>query len=168
MSDEPPWYQTTRGLAVVFVYAVLTLVGVALSTEPSQVSGIVNGTYMNVSTATGESAATPPAIYLYAFLGAMAYAFTSIIAKFERGTTGVLRVGLRALAALPLAAGVFLLAGTLGISAADGRVLAGVAFLVGLYVSVALKALGGLAERLLGLSASDSNSAEQTEDQETD
>jgi hypothetical protein len=166
MSDEPPWYQTTRGLAVVIVYAVLTVVGVALSTEPSQVP--VNDTYMNISTATGQSAATPPAIYLYAFLGAMAYAFTSIIAKFERGTTGVLRVGLRALAALPLAAGVFLLAGTLGVSAADGRVLAGVAFLVGLYVSVALKSLGGLAERLLGLSASESNSAEQSDGQETD
>lgn len=166
MSDDPPWFRTNRGLAVVFVYALLTLVGVVLSTEPGALGGL--GPDLNVSAQTGPSAAIPPAIYLYGFLGAMAYAFTSIIAKFERGTTGVVRVGIRALAALPLAAGVFLLAGTLGISAANGRVLAGTAFLVGLYVNVTLKALGGLAERLLGATAAAGNQAEGADDHETE
>lgn len=133
------------------VYAVLTLVGIVISTEPSTLSASFLD--VNVLTAHGPSTAVPPAIYLYGFLGAMAYAFTSIIAKFVRGLTGVVRVGLRVVAALPLVAGVFLLAGALGIEASDGRLIAGLAFLVGLYVSLTLKALGGLAERLLGVTS---------------
>lgn len=165
MASEPPWYRTNRGIAVVVLYAVLTLLAITLSTEPRLPMG---DSYLDVSDANGPSTAIPPAIYLYGFLGAMAYAFTSVVGKFERGPTGVARVGLRVLAALPLAAGVFLLAGALGIEAPDGRLLAGMAFLVGLYVSLTLKALGGLAERLLGVRSGGDNADQGSGGPETE
>ncbi|MFB6353524.1 MAG: hypothetical protein ABEJ92_05505 [Halobacteriales archaeon] len=148
MPEEPPWYRSGRGIAVVVIYGLLTLVALAVSTEPAALGDGYLG--VNTSSLTGPSTRVPPAVYLYGFLGAMAYAFTSIVAKFERGPTGVLRVGLRALAALPLAGGVYLLAGMLGLSGVSGSAIAGVAFLVGLYVNLTLKALGGLADRLYG------------------
>lgn len=156
MSDETPWYRTGRGIAVVGIYAVLTLVALYLSTDPAPAEGLFfpNETATaadgaaNRSVDARPSTAIPAFVYLYAFLGAMAYAFTSIVAKFQRKTEEVVKVGLRALAALPLAAGVFLLAGALGIDEAAS--VGGVAFLVGLYVNLTLKALGGLAERLYG------------------
>lgn len=173
MDDPEPWYRTRAGLLVVLVYGLLTLVAVAASTgQPfegvffvnetadASVNATPSGSAPNATGVVGPPLAIPPHIYLYGFLGAMAYAFTSIVAKFERGFTGVVRVGLRALAALPLAGGVFLLAGALGIPTEDGRLVAGMAFLVGLYISLTLKALGGLAERLLGVTGGGSSDDE--------
>ena len=138
-----PWYETRHGLVVITVYGLLTLGAVLLTT--GWMVGVEGFAYPSPV----ETGVVPGQIYVYAFLGAMAYAFTSIVAKFERGTAGVLRVGVRAMAALPLAAGVFLLSSRLGY-VASGNVVTGVAFLVGLYVNVTLKALGGVADRLFG------------------
>lgn len=140
-----PWYRSWRGIAVVALYGVLTVAAVAVST-----GWLVEASFFPDADTTVPTGQVPPYVYLYAFLGAMAYAFTSVVAKFERGTVGVLKVGLRALAALPLAAGVFLLSNALGIDATSGRFVAGLAFLVGLYVNLTLRALGGLADRLYG------------------
>ncbi len=147
MTDGKPWYQSARGITVVAVYAALTLVGLAISTAPEAAEPLVFQNATAEGAAELPASAVPPIVYLYAFLGAMAYAFTSVVAKFERDTREVVKVGLRALAALPLAAGVFVLAGALGV---EGAPVAGVAFLVGLYVNLTLKSLGGLAERLYG------------------
>lgn len=138
--DPTPWYRTRRGPPVVLGYAVVTLVVLSLST----------GWLLDGTAGASLHEPIPLDVYLYGFLGGMTYAFTSLIARFERGFTGVVKVGLRALAALPLAAGVYLLAGPLGLPTGDAAVVAGLSFLVGLYVNLTLKALGGLADRLYG------------------
>lgn len=162
MPDSTPWYRTRRGPAVVVGYAVVTLAVLVYTTGPI---------------AVGEELVVeiPAGVYLFGFLGGMTYAFTSIVAKFERGVRGVVKVGLRALAALPLAAGVYLLAVPLGLPAGDGtgtpQLVAGVSFLVGLYVNVTLKALGGLADRLFtgpGTGAGDDPSRSPTGSSEVD
>lgn len=167
-TETRPWYRTWHGITVIAVYALLT-VGAALVTTGWQVEA---GEFFSVDT-TGSQ--VPGFVYVFAFLGAMAYAFTSVVAKldpeaeaFERGTPAVLRVGLRAMAALPLAAGVYLLWNNLGfeMGGRNGQLVAGVAFLVGLYVNVTLKALGGVAERVLGRttrSTDESSTAEPAE-----
>jgi hypothetical protein len=64
----------------------------------------------------------------------------------------LVEMAMRIPAAWILAAGVYLFLGSLGqVSGVGGaRFGAGVSFLVGLYVNVALKALGGFADRILG------------------
>lgn len=147
MPDETPWYRTRRGPPVVVAYAVVTLAVVAVTTG------------WGVDWSSDFEASVPVYVYLYGVLGGMTYAFTSIVAKFERGFRGIVRVGIRAVAALPLAAGVYLLAGPLGLPTGEASLMAGLSFLVGLYVNVTLKALGGLADRLFGRSGPEGTSA---------
>lgn len=142
-----PWYRTWHGLVVIAAYGLLTLGAAVVST------GWPVGSSFFPDPASVSTGQVPGYVYVYAFLGGMAYAFTSVVAKFERGTPGVLRVGIRAMASLPLAAGVFLLSDALRIDASGGQFVAGLAFLVGLYVNVTLKALGGVADRLFGRTA---------------
>jgi len=153
--DPTPWYRTRRGPPVVLGYAVVTLAVLSLST----------GWLLDGAGPFALHEPVPLDVYLYGFLGGMTYAFTSLVARFERGLRGVVKVGLRALAALPLAAGVYLLAGPLGLPTGDAGLVAGLSFLVGLYVNLTLKALGGLADRLYGRAsrgdgASDSGTAQ--------
>ncbi|MXR20373.1 hypothetical protein [Halobacterium bonnevillei] len=153
------WYGTRWGRLFYWGILVATLVGVALSME-----------------ATNLSMRVPPAIYLFGFLGATVYVFTSFAQQFEDDDQYRLKILSRTVAVLPLAAGVYLLAlafpgidGDLTVLAADtsgsngatqtDRLVAGVAFLAGIYVSTTLKALGGLAERLLGVSQGQTESA---------
>jgi hypothetical protein len=146
------WYGTRWGRLFYWGIFVATLVGVALSMA-----------------ATDLSMRVPPAIYLFGFLGATVYVFTSFAQQFDGNDQYRLKMLSRTVAVLPLAAGVYLLAlafpgidGDLTVLAAEtsggngatqtDRLVAGVAFLAGIYVSTTLKALGGLAERLLGVS----------------
>ncbi len=99
----------------------------------------------------------PPAVYLYSTMGALGYAFTKLITGLgdfvEWGNVEELvEIALRIPAAWVLAAGVFLLSSLLLSAeiAADARLIAGVSFLVGLYINVAFESLGALADRLLG------------------
>jgi len=140
-----PWYRTGPGLAIVAAYGLLTVGAVLASTGV-----LFDGTLIGQPSASVATGQVPANVYLYALLGGMAYAFASVVANFERGAAGVLRVGVRSLAALPLAAWVFLLADALGVDASGDQVVAGVAFLVGLYVNLTLRALVGLADRLFG------------------
>ena len=119
------------------LYAVLTLAGVAISTQPGL---LANGSVPSDGT-------VPAFVYLYAFLGAMAYAFTSVVSEPDKEFREVLRVGVRVFAALPLAAGLFLLSTFVNV-ARTPPVMAGMAFVTGLYIKLALKTLGGIAERL--------------------
>ena len=146
------WYGTRWGRLFCWGILAATLVGVVLSMA-----------------ATDLSMRVPPAIYLFGFLGATVYVFTSFAQQFDDNDQYRLKILSRTVAVLPLAAGVYLLAlafpgidGDLTVLAADtsgsngttqtDRLVAGVAFLAGIYVSTTLKALGGLAERLLGVS----------------
>lgn len=155
------WYGTRWGRRFYWGILVATLVGVALSTV-----------------GTALSMRIPPAIFLFGFLGATVYVFTSFAQQFDENDQYRLKILSRTVAVLPLAAGVYLLAlafpgidGELTVLAADAsgdgatqtdRLVAGLAFLAGIYVSTTLKALGGLAERLLGVSPGqrDSDGAE--------
>jgi hypothetical protein len=98
----------------------------------------------------------PPFVYLYASLGALGYIFTKIMMASEGltgpGATGELvSMGMRIPAAWVLGAGFYLLLAQSGADpVSDAHLFATVAFLVGLYVNVAIKSLGALADRMLG------------------
>jgi hypothetical protein len=153
--ERASWYDSRVGRLLYWGLLVATLIAVALSS----------------TAALGTDPAIPAGVYLFGFLGATVYAFTSFAKRFEEDGRYRLKVLSRTVAALPLAAGVYLLAfaftGFGGAGAADGaangtqvagdRVVAGVVFLAGLYVSTALQALGGVADRLLGVDRGDSD-----------
>jgi len=78
---------------VVALEGLLTLDALGPSTDP-QLIGAEN---LSVNASSADPTTDIPAgVYRYAFLGAMANTFTSINPKFERGVTGLLRVGIRA------------------------------------------------------------------------
>jgi len=149
-SERESWYDSRIGQVLYWGLIVATLVAVALSSTG----------------ALGTTPEVPAGVYLFGFLGATVYAFTSFAKRFDENDRYRLKVLSRTVAALPLAAGVYLLAFAFtgfdgGAGAADGaangtrglsseRVVAGLVFLAGLYVSTALQALGGVADRLLG------------------
>lgn len=113
----------------------------------------------------------PVVVYLFGFLGATVYAFTSFAKRFDADGRYRLKILSRTVAVFPLAAGVFLLGfafpgveggfSALNATTTNGsevtrgdRALAGLVFLAGIYVSATLQALGSFAERLLGYSRS--------------
>ncbi|ESS09996.1 MAG: hypothetical protein A07HN63_00207 [uncultured archaeon A07HN63] len=154
VSDTDDWYDRRWGR--IFYWAVLsaTLLGVGL-----------------VATGTGINARIPPGIYLFGFLGASVYAFTSFAKRFGQAGRYRLKILSRTVAVLPLVTGVYLLAftfpeisGDLNHFAGDGmtgadRLVGGLVFVAGIYVSATLRALGGFAERVLGEAATPAESA---------
>lgn len=147
--------------AVIAAFFLLTLVGLLISTGYIKpLAGLDGG-------GTRGPAAVPPYVYLYAGLGALGYIFTKLMVQFDdydewNDAEALAAMLMRVPAALILAAGVYLLIAP-GIAGGNGgsenaRFVAGVAFLVGLYVNVALKSLGGLADRILGRGAQASES----------
>lgn len=167
--DATGWYDTRWGRGLYWGVLLATLLGVAASVW------VVNFRL-------------PPVVYLYGFLGATVYAFTSFAKQFGKDGRYRLKILSRTVAVLPLAAGVYLLAfafpevsGDLsalnvtvegnGNVTDDDRLVAGLVFLAGIYVSATLKALGGLAERLLGVQRDDElatdSGAEEEEEPET-
>ncbi|MEF8828153.1 MAG: hypothetical protein V5A38_10005 [Halolamina sp.] len=134
---------------LVVLFSALTIVGVVLST------GLLNLGLVEASAPSGV--AVPFYIYLYASLGALGYIFTKLMIDVESydQTTEIgrlIELGMRIPLAWVLGAGTYLLANPLLGSAAptSSQFTAGFAFLVGLYVNVAMKSLGDLADRLLG------------------
>ncbi len=145
------WYDTRWGRWFYWGILGATIVGVAAS---------VTVTEMRI----------PVVVYLFGFLGASVYAFTSFAKRFDEDGRYRLKILSRTVAVLPLATGVYLLAyafpgvsgelNALNVSTGTtttttDRTVAGLVFLAGIYVSATLRALGGLAERLLGLSPGD-------------
>lgn len=135
---------------VIVLFSGLTLVGIAFAIGllPAVVA-VPGGRASPVS--------VPLYVYLYAGFGALGYAFTKLVAELDEYTgwgelEQLVEMGLRVPAAWILATGVYLLfARFVGTGAAgNARLAAGVVFLVGLYVNVALKGLGSLADRILG------------------
>ena len=144
MADEQPWFQNRRGRWMVVLYLVFTLVGVGFSV----------GWGAGLSLSIPDSVTVPTYVYLYGFLGALAYAFTSLLTEFDKSARDLLQVGLRIPAALLLATGIYLLAAFF-VSDPSTRVVAGLSFIVGLYVKLSLEALGSLARRLYGIGTQD-------------
>lgn len=159
-NDNASWYDTKTGK--MFYWGILgaTLLAVGLSTTLNTALSI------------------PPAMYLFGFLGATVYAFTSFAGRFDEEDRYRLKILSRTAAVLPLATGVYLLAfafvggsgdgSALGTTSGDltstDRVVAGLIFLAGIYVSVTLRALGNLAERLLGVSGNAENGTDDRAD----
>lgn len=148
---DPTW--SWENWLLIFLFVGLSLVGVAIST------GAVRPGLVDVSgTDWNTPVSVPLFVYLYASLGALGYIFTRLITRLEDfvhwgDVEKLVEMALRIPAAWILAAGVYLFLPlfdpqTDGLS--EPWLAAGMAFLVGLYVNVAFKALGGLAERLLG------------------
>ncbi|WEL18646.1 MULTISPECIES: hypothetical protein [unclassified Halorhabdus] len=137
---------------VIGVFGALSAVGIVLST------GIVEWAVAIPPDRTDPNpVAVPIYVYLYAGFGALGYIFTKLMGRLDRYTEwnrweDLVGLAMRIPAAWILAAGVYLLLGAFdGVEGVAGpRFVAGVAFLVGLYVNVALKALGSLADRILG------------------
>jgi hypothetical protein len=124
-----------------FFPVLLVLVAVDVSTD---------GTVLGALTVVPNlSEQVPAAVYVYAFLGAGAYAVTSLAFSPKESIVETYRLTYRMVGALPLGAGVYVLATQLGVSEVTAPV-AGVAFLSGLYVRLALRRLGDLAEKLYG------------------
>lgn len=140
---------------MVVLYLVFTLVGVGFSV----------GWGAGLSLSIPESVTVPTYVYLYGFLGALAYAFTSLLTEFDKPARDLLQVGLRIPAALLLATGIYLLAAFF-VSDPSTRVVAGLSFLVGLYVKLSLEALGSLARRLYGIGDRDEPSDDEPMDDE--
>lgn len=152
MTTKTDWHYDRRLLLVLALYAVLTLLGVAIST-----GFLAPDSWFEVGD-MAPATRIPPFVFLYAFLGASAFAFSNLLRKENREWRDLVRLGMRVLSALPLAAGVYLLGAFLGGSAdvTGERAAAGLAFLTGLYVNLALEGLYGLGMRLYGLSGSQS------------
>jgi hypothetical protein len=145
------WHQNDWGFRMVVFYTLLSLVGIASVSQPV------------VTLVAGEELASaigiPVYIFGFALLGALTYVFTSVLSNYNSDLKKVFEAGLRIPAALLLAAGVYLLTSLVfpgasavgsGSGAAIGKetLAAGLAFLVGLYVKLTLKALGGVADSL--------------------
>jgi len=164
MATESDWHHGRRLLVVLALYGILTLLGVAVAT-----GALVSDAWFEVAT-DAPPTRIPPFVFLYAFLGASAFAFSNLLRKENREWRDLVRLGMRVLSALPLAAGVYLLGSFLGGGAdvAGGRAAAGLAFLTGLYVNLALEALYGLGMRLYGLRPTEEEGEEPDENRPND
>jgi hypothetical protein len=164
------WARRLPMVALEFLYVAVVLLAVDLSID----GGLALGP---ASVSVDEESLlvfVPAGVYLYALMGAGAYAATSLVFEPKESLAELKRLGYRILAALPLGAAVFLLAtfvvgpdalGAEGASngadggsngAGDGQVggapvLAGLAFIAGLYVKLTLRKLGDVAETVYNI-----------------
>lgn len=139
------WYDTRRGRIFYWTLLLATLLAVVISAGQIDIAIQI-----------------PASVYLFGFLGAAVYAFANFAKQFERAGRYRLKILSRTVAVLPLSAGVFLLAGvfvdssaaaaTLGGTELDStdRLVGGLVFVAGIYVSTTLKALDAFAKRTLG------------------
>lgn len=98
-TDVPePWYTEARGIAIVAGYAGLLLVG-GLLTTGTVLPGIVESPW-DATYYEAHPLAIPPQMFLYAFMGALAYVFTKLVVNPTVGVWEVARLALRIPAAL--------------------------------------------------------------------
>jgi len=137
--DEPRWYSDVRSLALFALGLLLLGVGVIASLGESVLPFIPS-----------DATPVPSYVYLYALLGSLGYLFTTLFKEFDRSLLSLVQKGIRVPAALLLAAGFFMFT---FLFVDDGNaptgLIAGLAFLVGLYVNVALVTLDAIASRVL-------------------
>jgi len=145
---EPAW-PVHNSLAIV-LFTLLSVIGLVLSTGILDL-GLVD------TPGSVDGVQVPGYIYLYASFGALGYIFTKLMTMSEtfggtRNLDLLVELALRIPVAWVLGAGMYLLAGVLLPDSMPNtnRFMAGLAFLVGLYVNLTMKSLGSLADRLLG------------------
>lgn len=152
------WYRSRLGRGIVVGDIVLTLILVIVTVLVAR-----NG-FANLEDA--PFGGIPGPVYVISVLGALGFVFTALIEDFDRDTAEVLQHNFRLPAALPLGAGVFLLADVLLPDIGEtGPLVLGLVFLSGLYVNLAYKELGALAKRLL---PGDTDNTPTTETPEND
>ena len=144
-TDTDDWYDRRWGRIFYWTVLAATVLAVVIS-----------------ASSVGIAMRIPATVYLFGFLGAAVYAFAHFAKQFERAGRYRLKILSRTVAVLPLSAGVFLLAGvfvdppgsaaTLGESGlrSTERLVGGLVFVAGIYVSTTLKALDAFAKRTLG------------------
>jgi len=136
------------------LFGGLTLAGVIIST------GVLGTGIMLAPTdpldADPVRLTVPLFVYVHATLGALGYVFTKFMKGLDaydepREVRDVVEMGMRIPAAWVLGAGFYLVLVQAGNDpAAEPHLFATAAFLVGLYVNVAIKSLGSVADRMLG------------------
>lgn len=153
------WSSTAVGVAVVAA-DVLLLALVAVGT-----TGVLDAALASAGLPAVELAVTVPGyVYVFAVMGALGYVFTALVEGSRLATANLVAVNLRIPAALPLAAGLYLLVGQFLGADVPTRIVAGVAFLAGLFVNLAYCRLGSLARRLLPPTGDDADSGDRTDD----
>jgi hypothetical protein len=173
-ADGPPWYRSTLGLGLVGanLALLLLLVVVSGSIDPDGPLGNVASGAGNASlgiTTSPLGIAVPWYVYVFGAVGALAYVFTLLVVEFERSASSLARMCLRIPAALPLCAGVYLLSTQILGSNPPTQLIAGLAFLAGLYVDLTYRRLDALARRLLPSSGEDSgNGTDDAHNEEPD
>lgn len=141
---ERPWYASAGGTALLVLDSAL-LVAVAAGTTT-----LVAGWLAGLGGVTWPAAAQVPVyVYGYGLLGALGYVFTTVVRGPERSASDLAGYNLRVFAALPLAGGVYLFADQLLGGATPVRLVAGLAFVAGLFVNLTYERVGALADRLL-------------------
>lgn len=143
---------STINWVIIATFSLLTVLGMGLSI------GLIESIVVvpSQSATDPEIQIIPMFVYLYSGLGALGYVFTKLMGQLEDYTDwgeieALVSMALRIPAAWILAAGVYLFLGEFSSGGPLGaRFVAGVSFLVGLYVNVTMKALGSLADRILG------------------
>lgn len=135
------------------LFGALTLAGVAVT------SGVYGTTVVAAPSDPPPGVVVPMFVYVYATLGALGYVFTKLMADVSeydeaRELGEIVEMLFRVPAAWILAAGIYLATAQGAANPAeDAHLFAMLAFLVGLYVNVAIKSLGSLADRMLGRTA---------------
>ena len=150
-TDTDDWYDRRWGRIFYWTVLAATLLAVVIS-----------------ASSVGIAMQIPATVYLFGFLGASVYAFTSFAKRFGQAGRYRQKILSRTVAVFPLVTGVYLLAfsfpnisgqlNLLGNSMTGGdRLVGGLVFVAGIYVSATLRALGGFAERVLGNAAGSTN-----------
>ncbi|MEF8851400.1 MAG: hypothetical protein V5A28_03125 [Haloarculaceae archaeon] len=146
--------RATRIAVREFFPVVLVLVAVDVSTD-----GVLLGTLTvlpnYVQPGLGEA-------YVFAFLGAGAYAMTSLAFNPKESIVETYRLTYRMVGALPVGAAVFLFGGRLTAVGVTAPVNV-LAFVSGLYIRLTLRRVGDLAERLYGTEDDTANQPFETE-----
>ncbi|WP_338741884.1 helix-turn-helix domain-containing protein [Haloplanus salilacus] len=140
-----------RGLVACYVVVSVVVVAVSAGVFFGTVNGVA-GSVFPADYGILDAARVPPYVYLFALVGGFGYVFTALIDDEGRSVGDLLQDGVRLVAALPLAAGSYLLLGFFRIdggASAPTPVVGGIAFLTGLSVNVAHKRFASLAKRLL-------------------
>lgn len=151
--------ETRLGTALIASYGVFSILLVIVTVDQTTLPGWVplGGSFV------ADAVQVPASVYLFAALGACGYIFTRLIREFADNVVDLsfrefLEMMTTVLAAIPLSAGVYLLAGFLfdaSVSTAgtearlSPRTMAGVAFLTGLFVKRAYQRLGWVADKLM-------------------
>jgi len=142
-AEEEPWHADRQARVLVAVDLVIMLAVVAGTTE------LLDDALGLVGIDASPLAVTVPwHVYAFALLGGAGYVFTMLIC-YDASPGDVFDANLRVPAALPLAAGIYLRVVQLLGEVPTDRLLAGLAFVTGLYVNRAYERIGDLADRLL-------------------